>query len=146
MASELDLMLFKQHLEELQALPQAGRWTIKRGDTAALDVTVDLFSRKAPEELYRVRLRWTDYSKPPSLKFVDMATGSETVPHAWADFEGSRPTSFFVCLPITQEGHAHHGEWATGVNAYPTVEDQLQYVLFSLQSLLDNTYIGRCKQ
>lgn len=36
--------------------------------------------------------------------------------------------------------------WATGVNAYPTVEDPLQYVLFSLQSLLDNTYIGRCKQ
>lgn len=146
MASGLDLMLLNQHLEELRALPQADRWTIKRGDTAALDLSVDLFSRKAPQELYRVRLRWTDYSKPPSLKFIDMATGSETEPRSWPNFDGSRPTSFFVCLPITQEGHAYHGEWASGANAYPTVDDPLQYVLLSLQSLLDNTYTGRCIQ
>ncbi|MEH0166720.1 hypothetical protein [Roseateles microcysteis] len=146
MASELDLMLFNQHLEELQALPQADRWTIKRGDTAALDVSVDLSSRKAPQELYRVRLRWTDYSKPPSVKFVGMTTGSEAEPRAWPNFDGSRPTSFFVCLPITKEGHDHHGEWATGANAYRTVDDPLEYVLLNLQSLLDNTYTGRCNQ
>lgn len=63
MASELDLMLFQQHLEEFSALPQVDRWTVKRGDPAALDVTVDLSSGKAPQELYRVRLRWTDYAK-----------------------------------------------------------------------------------
>lgn len=60
MTSELDLMLFQQHLEELSALPQVDRWTVKGGDHAALDLS----SRKAPQELYRVRLRRTDYAKP----------------------------------------------------------------------------------
>jgi len=145
MASELDLMLFQQHLDELPALPQVDRWTVKRGDPAALDVTVDLSSLKAPQELYRVRLRWSDYSKPPSVKFVDMTTGSETEARAWPVFDGSRPTNYFVCLPFTQEGLTHHPDWATGINAIPVLEDPLQYVLLNLQSLLDNTYTGRCQ-
>lgn len=146
MASELDLMLFKQHYEELLAMPQADRWSIKRGDEAALDVTVDLSSRKAPQEHYRARLRWHDYMKPPSVKFVDMATGSESEPRAWPNFEGSRPAHFFICLPFTQEGHGHHSEWATGPNAYARPEDPLQYALINLQHLLDNTYVGRGPQ
>lgn len=144
MASELDLMLFEQHLEELRALPQADRWTLERGDTATLEVYVDLHPHTAPQELYRARLRWRDYAKPFSLKFIDPDTGLDNNPRSWPIFDGSRPTSFFVCLPFTEEGNGYHPEWAaSAANAYRTPEDPLQNAVITLQHLLDNTYGGR---
>lgn len=144
MASELDLMLFEQHLDELRALPQADRWTIKCGDDTALEVYVDLHPRTAPQEHYRARLRWRDYARPFSLKFIDMETGGDTNPRSWPNFEGSRPGSFFVCLPFTEEGNGYHPDWAgSKATAYITPENPLQYAVLTLQHLLDNTYAGR---
>jgi hypothetical protein len=144
MATEFDLMLFDQHLEAALESPAAKRWNLERDPSVPLGVLCVMHPRTVPTELFKARLRWTDYSKPPSLKFISIETGSETDAQAWPNIEGSRATSFFLCAPWTQEGNSHHPEWATSPAArYPNPEDPVEFALTQLQHLFDNTYQGR---
>lgn len=144
MATEYDLMLFEQHFQAALALPAAKRWNLEREGSSPLGVFCTMHPRTAPEEQYKVRLRWTDYSKPFSLRFVNRENGAENDQHAWPNIDGSRPSSFFVCAPYTAEGNAHHPEWAlSSVNRYNTPDEPLVFALIQIQHLLDNTYQGR---
>ena len=144
MANELDLMLFEQHLEELRALPEAQRLILEQRDMRMLEVFVGLHPRTAAQEHFRARLRWRDYGKPFSLKFVNLETETDNDPHAWPIFEGSRPGSLLACLPFTEEGIGLHPEWVTSpINSYVTPEAPLQFAVLMLQHLIDNGYGGR---
>jgi hypothetical protein len=144
MATDFELALFEQQLPEVLELPAAHRWALERDSSVSLGVFLTLHPRTHPEELFRARLRWTDLFKPPSLKFIDIATGSDTNPAAWPRSFGFRPASLDACLPWTAEGHALHPEWVnSAANAYPKVDAPLQFALLNLQASLDNTYSGR---
>lgn len=144
MATEFDKMLFDQHLEEMLALPGASRWDLERDTQVPLEVFCTMFPRTALHERYKVRLRWTDYSTPPSVKYVDPQTGADNDARAWPNFDGSRPGSFFLCAPFTKEGHDHHPEWrGASATRYEAPEDPLVSCLLQLQHLLDNSYVGR---
>lgn len=144
MATEFDRVLFEQHLEAALALPAAKRWSLERNVSVPLGIFCTMHPRTAPSERYKVRLGWTDYSRPPSVKFVNLENNSESDARAWPNIEGSRPTSFFLCAPWTKEGNDHHAEWAASeAGRYTTPEEPLVCTLVLLQHLLDNTYQGR---
>lgn len=144
MATQFDLKEFEVHLQVALALPAAKRWSLERDTSVPLGVFCVLQPRTAPQESFKARLRWDDYSKPHSLKFVNMENGSDTDPRAWPNFEGSRPDSFLVCAPYTSEGHALHPEWAASpAHRYLTPDEPLVAALLTLQHVLDNTYAGR---
>lgn len=144
MATEFDQVLFEQHHEVALALPAAKRWDLERDKNVPLGVFCTMHPRNAPTEHYRVQLRWTDYSKPASVKFINLENDSGTDPRAWPNIDGTRPTSFFLCAPWTKEGHEHHSEWAASeAGRYNTPEEPLVFALVQLQHLFDNTYQGR---
>lgn len=144
MATEFDRVLLQQHLEAALALPAAKRWSLERDADVPLGVFCTMHPRTAPSESYKVRLHWTNYSRPPSVKFINLENNSETDARAWPNIEGSRPSSFFICAPWTKEGHDHHTEWSSSMaGRYNTPEEPLLFVLLQLQHLLDNTYQGK---
>lgn len=144
MASEFDLVLFEQHLQEVLALPAAKRWSLERDTTVPLGVFSTMQPRTAPTESYKARLRWSDYSKPPSVKFINMENGSEVDPLAWPNIDVSRPAHFFICAPWTKEGHEYHAEWAGSVaGRYNPPPQPLKFALQMLQHHMDNAYIHR---
>lgn len=144
MATDFELALFEQQLEEVLALPEACRWDLERDTSVPLGVMVVMHPLSKPEELFKARLRWNDLMKPPSLKFIDAATGADCNPAAWPRCFGFRPGSLDACLPWTAEGHALHSEWAqSAANAFPRVEAPVQYALLHVQSSLDNSFQGR---
>lgn len=144
MATEYDLILFEQNFQAALALPEAQQWNIERDEFSPLSVFCTMRPRTAPAEQYKARLRWTDYSMPFSLKFINIENGSEIDQHAWPNFEGSRPSHFFVCAPFTKEGNDHHVEWGLSpATRYKTPDEPLVFALIQLKHLLDNTYQGR---
>lgn len=144
MATALETVLLQQHLTEVLALPESCRWHFEKDDSVLLGVTVVLHSTKAPQDLYKARLNWTDYSKPVSLKFLNMNTDADNDANAWPDFFGSRPQAFVCCVPYTAEGHVLHPEWAVQPQTrFDEPENPLLYVLLTLQHALDTTYKGR---
>lgn len=142
MATDFELALFAQQLEEVQELPDAGRWSFERDDSVPLGVFITMHPLCNSKELFKARLRWEDYFKPASLKFIDMSTGGYSNPRAWPRCFGFRPGSLDACLPWTQEGHQLHPEWAQS-GVFPKVEAPLQFALLNVQSSLDNSYQGR---
>lgn len=147
MATEFDLMLFEQHLAEALELPVAARWSLELDTSVPLGLFATLHPRTAPQEFYKARIRWKDYSTPFSLKFINMEIGSDTDARAWPNFEGSRPQAFLACTTFTEEGQGLHPEWEqSAFNRYHPPEQPLIFALLTLQHLLDNTYQGRGHQ
>ena len=142
MATDFELALFAQQLEEVLALPDAGRWNLERDTSVPLGVFAVMHPLSNPMEFFKARLRWDDFFKPVSLKFIDIPTSTDNSPGAWPRCFGFRPGSLDACLPWTKEGHQLHPEWAQSA-AYPTVDAPLQFALLHVQSLLDNSYQGR---
>jgi hypothetical protein len=144
MATDFELALFEQQLEEVLALPEACRWSLERDSSVPLGVFAVMHPLSKPEELFKARLRWLDLMKAPSLKFIDMTTGAENNAAAWPKCFGFRPGSLDACLPWTAEGQGLHSEWARSeANAFPKVDAPVQFALLNVQSSLDNTFQGR---
>ena len=144
MATDFELALFEQQLEEVLALPEACRWSLEQDLSVPLGVFAVMHPRSTPEELFKIRLRWSDLLKAPSMKFIDIATGSVSNPLAWPRCFGFRPGSLDACLPWTEEGQRLHPEWAqSAANAFPKVDAPVQFALLNVQSSLDNSYQGR---
>lgn len=144
MATDFELALFEQQLEDVLGLPDACRWSLERDASVPLGVFAVMHPLSKPEELFKARLRWSDLMKAPSLKFIDMASGADSNPRAWPRCFGFRPGSLDACLPWTAEGQALHREWArSAANAFPTVGAPVQFALLHIQSSLDNSYQGR---
>jgi len=144
MATEFELALFVGQLEEVLALPDACRWGLERDTSVPLGVFAVMHPRIKPEDRFKARLRWNDLLKAPSLKFIDMSTGTDGNPAAWPRCFGFRPGSLDACLPWTEEGQRLHPEWTqSAANAYPKVEAPVQFALLHVQSALDNSYQGR---
>lgn len=144
MATDFELALFELQLEEVLKLPETCRWSLERDTSVPLGVFAVMHPLSKPEELFKSRLRWNDLTKAPSLKFIDMTTGSDSNPAAWPKCYGFRPDSLDACLPWTAEGHGLHSEWASSAaNAFPKVEAPVQFALLNIQSSLDNSFQGR---
>jgi hypothetical protein len=144
MATEFESMLFEEELASLDELPEARRWTVERDKEVPLGITTLIHSIKDPTELYLARLRWPDYFKPVSLKFLSRMTGSDTDATAWPIVRGFRPTSLDTCVSYTLEGHALHPEWANSPSAaFPKIDRPMRYALLRLQSEMDMYYERR---
>ena len=144
MATEFERMLFEEELVSLEELPEARRWTVERDKDVPLGITALMHSIKNPAELYLARLRWPDYFKAPSLKFLNRQTGSDRDSTAWPMVRGFRPTSFDTCVSYTLEGHTLHPEWSNSpTTAYPKVDRPMQYALLRLQGEMDMYYERR---
>jgi hypothetical protein len=144
MATELERALFEDELQMVRCLPEAARWQIERDAAVALGLFVVMHPIIKPTELYKARIRWTDYFGAFSLKFIKLDTEADNDPSAWPRCFGFRPGSLDACLPWTAEGHALHPEWRNSTSqAFPRVEAPMQYALLTLQSAMDNSYQGR---
>ena len=144
MATDFELADFERQMREVLELPEAVRWVLERDDSVPLGVFATMHPRSHPEELFEARVRWTDLYKPPSLKFVNPASRSDTDPQTWPRCFGFRPASLDACLPWTEEGHRHHPEWrGAPATAFPTVDAPIQFALLNVQFSLDNSYQGR---
>lgn len=144
MATELELSLFSEELDTVRELEEAARWQLERDESVPLGLFVVMHPSSDPKQLYKARLRWTNYFGPFSLKFVDAKTHVDTDPNAWPRCHGFRPGSLDTCIPITAEGHALHPEWCrSSATRFPVVELPMKFALLQLQSILDNSYQGR---
>lgn len=144
MATDLELALFAEELNEVRKLPEAGRWQIERDDGVPLGLFSVMHPISNPAELYKARFRWLDYFGPFSLKFINIVTGADNDPTAWPRCAGFRPLSLDACLPWTVEGHALHPEWKNSLkSAFPKVDAPMQHALLLVQLSLDSTYQGR---
>jgi hypothetical protein len=99
------------------AICSATGWSLERPKDDAELVYLSLTARD--DERYRVLFQCDHYPKlAPSVAFVD-AEGSKLAPKAWPhgddEFfqEIKPPPNAFLCMPLTREGLAHHGEWAS---------------------------------
>lgn len=144
MATDLELALFAEELLEVGRLPEVSRWQLERDDDVPLGLFAVMHPISTPTDLYRARLRWTNYFGPFSLKFINMTTGADNDPQAWPRCVGFRPSSLDACLPWTAEGHGLHPEWKNSpTQCFPAVDAPMQHALLRLQSSLDNTFQGR---
>lgn len=144
MAAEYDKAMLERDFAEALELPAASRWRLERDESVSLGVTCTMHPRTAPHEIYKVRLRWIDYTAPFSVQFLNLETGSDRDPHAWPNVDGASPSSFLLCVPYCKEGNDYHKEWATSpAIRYRTPEQPLVFALLQLQHLLDNKYRGR---
>ena len=144
MATEFELALFEEELQSAQNLPEAIRWQLERDKSVPLGLFASMHPISKPTEIYKARIRWTDYFNPFYLKFINFETGADDDPTAWPIFFGSRPAALVACISVTAEGHALHPDWKDSVdNAFPKVELPMQYALLQVQFLLDSSYEGR---
>lgn len=144
MATELEQSLFEEELQTVRELPDAKRWQLERDMTVPLGLFAIMHPISNPKELYKTRIRWTDYFRPFSVKFINMMNGTDNDPSAWPRCSGFRPSSLDICLPWTAEGHALHPEWKNSVkHQYPKVDAPMQFALLQIQYSLDTCYEGR---
>lgn len=131
----LDVQCFAADLEEVKNTDEATRWEIKH--LGRLEVQVAVRPQSDAKEQYLARLLWDRYPKhPPSLKFLEPATGSATNPRAWPKCLGFRPGSLDACVSWTREGHALHPDWC---NAPTTRWDSGGNALFRALNCLQDT-------
>lgn len=145
MDEQLAALNLAQDLEQIcrdAPRTEQARWTIEWVSPVCLDVS--LSPDGDPAERYQARLTWPDYpNRPPSVRFVDPATGSLNIPEAWPHFPGVRPPQD-VCAPWTSDGHAAHPEWhADSVYRSSSHGNPLLRILRTLQEQLDANYLGR---
>jgi len=145
-ASAFELDLFQMELEEVKTLPEADRWKLTRDESVPLGILVEMHPRSKPDELYLARVRWSEYFKPASLKFLNRDTHTDGDQTAWPRCLGFRPAGLDACVSWTAEGHALHPEWANSPRTVFKVEAPLQFMLLQLQHELDFTYQGRGPQ
>jgi len=146
MASELSKLNFADDLSDARQTHDAHRWVLDlRGD---LEVWAVVFPEGQEGDKFVARLSWTEYpgTEPPSVKFVDPATGRLDVATAWPQALGFRPTSFDICATWTAEGFRLHPEWRQDPRTRWRSEGNV--LLKSLRTLvheLDISYQGRYK-
>lgn len=144
MDQQLSSLNLDDDLKGLDALEpdEAGRWEIQRVGPVELHVTLTPVSD--PDERYLVRLSWSDYpDHPPSVRFVDPATGRLDAARAWPMITGARPPGD-MCVPWSSEGQRLHTEWGADPNfRWDGRGNPLLRILRTLQDLLDHEYSGR---
>jgi hypothetical protein len=131
----------------LTALQEVTGWAITQADNI---VTVVLTARDG--ERFRLRLWCDGYpGTAPSVAFVD-EEGSKAVPGSWPRGNVSfheivkLPPASFLCMPLTREGLAHHGDWKTNpkVNSWDGAKHTVFDVINAVQRLLRSSeYEGR---
>jgi len=146
MASPFELSLFEKELVEVEALPEAVRWTLERDDTVPLGLRVLMHPASKPSDHYMARLQWGGLFNPVSLKFLNLSTRADNDPTAWPQCYGFRPGQLDACVSWTKEGHQLHPEWAqSGRSTFRPPERPVQLALLQLQHELDTSYTGRGK-
>ncbi|SCB55576.1 hypothetical protein GA0061098_104522 [Bradyrhizobium shewense] len=141
--SQLSKLNFDDDFSEAVAAEDAARWCLERkGD---LEVWASLSPEGHEQELFTARLAWTQYPGdwPPSVRFVDPATGSLASPTAWPSGAGFRPPND-ICANWTQEGYTTHPEWRTDPSKRLVIQgNALLLIVRILQHELDCNFAGR---
>jgi hypothetical protein len=142
----VDEILLNEDFEALKETEEAKRWTLGRGDS--LEVSAKMSPQGSQSEVYWAVFRWKTYpGSLPSLKFRNLATGSEVDPEAWPVLPGFRPASLDTCVHWTAEGHGVHPEWANGsATKHCPAGNVVFRSLCFLQDELDFTNQGRFKK
>lgn len=145
MSDELSRLNLRDDFREAGDVSDASRWTLEM--PSDMEVLVTLAPAREPNEKFRARLLWTTYpDDPPSLKFLDIATGRLDMPQAWPVGRGFRPQNLDACCNWCAEGFATHPEWKNAPNyKWNPSGNPLLWVLRQLQEELDDHYQGRFK-
>lgn len=144
MSASLSAICLDRDFAEIVSQPEYSGWDLKQGPCSSLEVFATMSSRRAPQEHFFVRLLWSEYPGPPSLKFRDPATDRLDNPRAWPRCPGFRPTSLDACVSWTAEGHALHPEWRNApATRFDCSGNALFRVLCILQDTLDFSFEGR---
>lgn len=141
--TSLAQLLFEKHFEQAKQDEGACRWNFERADTLALDVT--LSPRRAPDDVYLARLRWTDYPGrlPASVVFLHPETREAGAKSSWPTIAGVRPPND-ICACWTAEGYVAHPEWLSAPSmVWDTGDNAVLTQLRFLQHEMDFTYQGR---
>lgn len=146
MSDEVSKLNFADDLAEVKGAAGIERWLIDHvGD---LELRVVVSPAAHADEKFLVRLHWSEYpgSLPPSVKFVDSATGRLDVVAAWPEARGFRPGSLDICANWTAEGYRAHPEWLRDpAMRWRSDGNSMLAVLRTLQDELDLTFTGRAK-
>lgn len=143
MADELSKLNFADDLAEVLATDESSRWSIDQRGDLEVGVTV---SPKNSQEKFVARLLWRQYpgTEPPSVKFLDPASGGLGVPSAWPKARGFRPQQLDICATWTLEGMNIHPEWRSDPRyRWISHGNVLLKSLRTLQGELDDTFEGR---
>lgn len=142
-AKSLAVMNFEDDLKAMSETPDAVRWSFERRGDLELWATVSPLV--APAEHFVCRLLWLEYpgAWPPSVKFVDPASGRLDLPKAWPIANGFRPTCLDICANWTAEGFKTHPEWATTEHRWIGRGNIILKTMRILQAELDASCGGR---
>lgn len=145
MDSALSAMNLKDDFQVCLEVEDAVRWQLVL--TEPLEVRVTISPLQDPKESYLARFLWTVYpDEPPSMKFVDPATGRLDIPTAWPVVAGFRPGNLDACVNWTSEGFALHPQWKKDPKTcWVTHGNRQLYILRTLRDRMDETYQGRFK-
>jgi hypothetical protein len=131
-------------LEEAKRTERANRWELTKA--APLSVKVVMYPIRCPQEKFTASLMWSEYpSHPPSVRFVDPASGHHDVKGAWPVIQNVRFAPHWdICQSMTAEGFNQHPEWRGDPKVrWDPRGNVLLKVLSWLQELIDETFQRR---
>jgi hypothetical protein len=145
MPDEFSNLSLEEDLDEVSGLPEAASWDLSK--PTPLEILATFRPATTPGEQFRARLLWERYpDEPPSLKFLDPATGRLDLPSAWPLVRGFRPQSVDACVTYSKEGFVLHPEWRNDPRyRWKSDGNPLLKVLRIIQAELDETFQGRFK-
>lgn len=141
-------LAMREDFAEVEALREGGdlgeadRWSASL--VSSLEVRGVFSPASHPAEQFHARILWDRYPDlPPSVVFVDPASGRSDVPNAWPTGGPFRPVTG-LCVNYTKEGFAMHPEWVNDpALRWRTDGNALLKVLRLLQDDFDLGYAGR---
>lgn len=143
MSDSVSALNLGEDLERVRTAPESTRWELARKGPLEVWVTVWPISR--PDEKFTAKLAWTEYpSQPPSVKFVDPASGRTDVRSAWPLFPNVRLNEQDICQSWTLEGYNVHPEWRNDLRfKWDPRGNVLLKTIRTLQERLDDGFQGR---
>ena len=144
MTSSLSGMNLDDDLDGVKRTDDSSRWELKRA--GVLEVWATMSPSGHPGEKFTARLLWSEYpSQPPSVRFVDPATGRHDTKNAWPVIQNVRLDGHWdICQSMTLEGFAAHPEWRNDARfRWDSRGNVLLKILRWLQELMDETFQKR---
>lgn len=132
--------------DELAACEAAAEFdaTLKADATQPAVFWLTMSPRAAPAERFFARIEWSSYPHaPPSVKFADTVGGRLDLSSAWPVIPGYRPGERDICQPFTAEGHAIHGDWSSGPEAWQGTGNPFLWVVLQMLHDITDRYQGR---
>lgn len=140
---EVSTLNLTDDIEAAKTTHVGRRWIVEDKGDGVIWVTTS--PEECPDERFTARLAWATYPGvlPPSVLFVNAATGALGELSAWPKAAGFRPPND-ICATWTAEGYSIHPEWR-GDRSKRIKIDANPFLQFAglMQQELDRSFDGR---